>query len=50
MAILDFPRASGICPKCGSKDVEVMFRRLECSKSSVITKKWTKCNACGYEG
>jgi len=50
MAIVDAERLSDVCPKCGSNDVDVSYRRLDCSKSSVITKKWTKCNSCGYEG
>ena len=50
MALLETPVSMGKCPKCGSRDVEIEFRKIETSKASVITKKWVKCNSCGYEG
>jgi C4-type Zn-finger protein len=50
MAILETPVVSGKCPKCGSRDVKVEFKRIECSKASVIMKKRIKCNSCGYSG
>jgi len=49
MALLQAPVSIGRCPKCGSKDVEVKFRKFLTSKSSTITKKYIKCNNCGYE-
>ena len=49
MALLEVP-VSGKCRKCGSKDVEIQFRKFLLSKSSTATKKYIKCNNCGYEG
>jgi len=49
MAILDAPLRMGKCPKCDSRDVIVNYKKLDSSKSSVITKKTIKCNSCGYE-
>ena len=49
MALLEVPVSMGKCPKCGSKDVEIEFRKFLSSKSSTITKKYIKCNNCGYE-
>jgi len=37
------------CPRCGSIEVEVGHRKIYSSKSSIITKKYIKCNSCGYE-
>ena len=49
MALLEAPISMGICPKCGSKDVEIEFKKFLSSKSSTITRKHIKCNNCGYE-
>jgi len=38
------------CPKCGSMEVETKYRKIDSSKSSIITKKYIKCNSCGFEG
>jgi len=50
MAILGTPVRSGKCPKCASKDVEIKYKKIDSNKSSTITRKWIKCNSCGYEG
>jgi predicted RNA-binding Zn-ribbon protein involved in translation (DUF1610 family) len=50
MAILDASIVTGTCPKCGSEDTEIVYRKIESTKSSVIAKKCTKCNTCGFEG
>jgi len=50
MAITDASITTDGCPKCGSQDVEIVYRRIESTKSSVIAKKCTKCNTCGFEG
>lgn len=38
------------CPKCGSNEVEIKHRKIDSSKSTIITKKYIKCNICGFEG
>jgi predicted RNA-binding Zn-ribbon protein involved in translation (DUF1610 family) len=38
------------CPKCGSMEVEIKHRKIDSSKFSIITKKYIKCNICGFEG
>jgi len=50
MAIFKTSRKRGRCPKCGSTNVEVEYRKVNSNKSSTITRKWIKCNNCGYEG
>jgi predicted RNA-binding Zn-ribbon protein involved in translation (DUF1610 family) len=49
MAITD-KVTSAKCPKCGSFEVEIKHRKIDCSKFSIITKKYIKCNICGFEG
>ena len=50
MAIVGTPVSMKRCPKCGSKDIEIEYKKIDSSKSSVIRKKWIKCNNCNYEG
>jgi len=50
MAIFSIVQKKGKCPKCESRNVEVDYRKFDITKDSTITKKWIKCNDCGYEG
>jgi len=50
MAIRENPVSMGKCPKCGSRDIKIEYKKIDSSKSSVIRRKWVKCNICGYEG
>jgi len=50
MALLEKPRITGRCPRCGSTDVKVEYRTIDSSKATLIRKKWIKCKKCGYEG
>jgi len=49
MAILERTIISE-CPRCGSMEVKVGHRKIHSSKASIITKKYIKCNSCGFEG
>jgi C4-type Zn-finger protein len=49
MAILESSPKTGTCPKCGSNNVEVEFKKTGTNKASTIVKKSIKCNDCGYE-
>jgi len=49
MAIFDTSPSTGICPRCGSRDVKVEFRKIDTNKNSTIVKKSIKCNDCGYK-
>lgn len=49
MALLKEPVSKVRCPKCGSEDVKVEFKRIDSSEASWIRKKKIKCNECGYE-
>jgi len=38
------------CPRCGSIEVEAGYKKIFSTKSSIVTKKYIKCNSCGFEG
>jgi len=38
------------CPRCGSMEVDVGHKKILSSKSSIVTKKYIKCDSCGFEG